>query len=732
MASLCEFGEPMQNYILAVTEDSDRQSDPEHVMKTLQRSHKLDQVGAEHCALFLAERLAYAAVPVKIKTLSLLSQLGAEGGPLVMCALQLRTLPSVQATCSFSCDPDPTYGDKPMQMVQNNAAQVTKLLGGLNAKKLQKAGEKALASQDKARQRGIEDPDEYDMGPVIETGRFKGDPMGAQTAYDLRGSFKDTKWQPQTEQLGPAELAELYGGGRSPRQPEYAADPVADEVEEDAAESEAQLQTGELGLPPKQVAPTRGAGGGFSDTCADWILGCTSPDEQSAPAETLELLTEALNQCDPQDLPQVVQHIGSRLESHAVQVVLKALVLAECLLRNVSGADFNDACLAHLAAPVGATKSYVCDPDPTYGDKPMNFVRSKATTVHEMITNPEAFAAAAAAAADITPPGTPTKSDKGETALATFKVCVPAPYFKKWQKDSKVRGTLQENTLIEVFETRLDKTTMKNKARHALGWTPTHAPDGSVVLEQLIIESPKARWKSAAMKMKAVRNLGPTASFETLVEFTPSLLEEPLEGARSQLEASAMIRNQCCKMLSVALDKILGSLGEDEDLKMTEDLLEKKIEEAMKVFRPQLKANTPPDPSEILYEVLSALRSKPEHSANELAEQALQAGVPLIKLANESATECFEALAPACEKVAYGSTLPEPHKAKAQAACRVAKGFAEDKNFAAASDGLQKLAEKLLDEYSTGEYPSNLPLIGGCGLVVTDCFALWVDLADCL
>ena len=27
----------------------------------------------------------------------------------------------------------------------------------------------SLASQDKARQRGVEDPDEYDMGPVIES-----------------------------------------------------------------------------------------------------------------------------------------------------------------------------------------------------------------------------------------------------------------------------------------------------------------------------------------------------------------------------------------------------------------------------------------------------------------------------------------------------------------------------------------------------------------------------------
>ena len=46
----------------------------------------------------------------------------------------------------------------------------------------------------------------------------------------------------------------------------------------------------------------------------------------------------------------------------------------------------------------------------------------------------------------------------------------------------------------------MDTASMKNKARHALGWTPTHAPDGAGVLEQLVDETPVPEWVSDDQK----------------------------------------------------------------------------------------------------------------------------------------------------------------------------------------------------------------------------------------
>jgi hypothetical protein len=40
--------------------------------------------------------------------------------------------------------------------------------------------------------------------------------------------------------------------------------------------------------------------------------------------------------------------------------------------------------------------------------------------------------------------------------------------------------------IVEVYETRMDVALKRNKVRHAKGWTPTHAPDGSPVLEQYV------------------------------------------------------------------------------------------------------------------------------------------------------------------------------------------------------------------------------------------------------
>ena len=57
----------------------------------------------------------------------------------------------------------------------------------------------------------------------------------------------------------------------------------------------------------------------------------------------------------------------------------------------------------------------------------------------------------------------------------------------------------------------------------------------------------------------------------------------------------------------------------------------------------------------------------------------LQAGVPLLEAGITSMQSCFELIETAVEKAAYGSTLVEPHRGKAQASCQEAKGLVADK-----------------------------------------------------
>ena len=694
-----EFGEPMQNYILAITEDSDAAPAPDYIETAIRRSTLLDPQGAADCAQFFAQRLSFPSVPVKIKTLSLLTRVLNEGGPFMTLQMMTHGLAAIQATCSFTCAPDPKYGDKPMKMVQANAQSVLAILQTANTKKLQKAGEKALMAQDKERARnlrkGIDDPDAYDMGPVIlGTRQFKGDAAAAFKAYDniqtgASAVAEPEKWTPPAQQMSQEQIAAVYGGGGDggggggggggqPPAQQFAPEPAA---------APPQAAAAGLGAPPPGTGPTRGAGGSLADTCADWVLQCTSADEQPAPPEPLKMLTEALTQAPPAELPAIIAHIAARLDSHAVPVRLKALVLTECLVRDV-GQMFREACVAHLVPQLEATTQFTCEPDPVYGDKPMNLVRAKAETVKEMVADPIAAAAKAAA-------GAPTT---GETPLATFRVVQDCPYFKNWQKDSKVRGTLAENTIIEVYETRMDTASMKNKARHALGWTPTHAPDGSVVLEQLVDETPVPEWVSDDQKRdEALALVAPTLSFDTVAEFTPEMLEPAIEAAEKQGASSEMILKQVTKMFQGTLDKVVRSLVDGEDAP-----LKAKLEAKQAEFAPRFAENNPPNISDLLYDIMSSLRSKSEHEAVELAEQALQGGVPLWEAGSSAGKDVYVILEPALEAVAYGSNLPEPHKGKAQGECRKAKGLANDKDFWEAAARLRKLADKLLLDLSTG------------------------------
>ena len=64
-------------------------------------------------------------MPVKLKTLTLLKSVIAEGSPNVIVCCQAMLAEQVVALESFTCAPDPQYGDKPAQVVQKNAAELS-------------------------------------------------------------------------------------------------------------------------------------------------------------------------------------------------------------------------------------------------------------------------------------------------------------------------------------------------------------------------------------------------------------------------------------------------------------------------------------------------------------------------------------------------------------------------------------------------------------------------------
>jgi hypothetical protein len=71
---------------------------------------------------------------------------------------------------------------------------------------------------------------------------------------------------------------------------------------------------------------------------------------------------------------------------------------------------------------------------------------------------------------------------------ARVVVRMVAPFFAKYEKDTVVRGKLTPGSTLEILEARQDSAG-KVKVRHATGWTPMVAPDGSVVLEVLQLKS---------------------------------------------------------------------------------------------------------------------------------------------------------------------------------------------------------------------------------------------------
>ena len=76
-----------------------------------------------------------------------------------------------------------------------------------------------------------------------------------------------------------------------------------------------------------------------------------------------------------------------------------------------------------------------------------------------------------------------------------------------------MRGTLARDEIIEVYETRMDVALKRNKVRHSKGWTPTHSPDGTAVLEQYI----EVTLDDAPTKAAEMVNLGPSRCVHDVV-----------------------------------------------------------------------------------------------------------------------------------------------------------------------------------------------------------------------
>ena len=169
----------------------------------------------------------------------------------------------------------------------------------------------------------------------------------------------------------------------------------------------------------------------------------------------------------------------------------------------------------------------------------------------------------------------------------------------------------------------------RNMVRHAQGWTPTHAPDGTTLLEQYVEIALDTAEPLAAVE-EAVP-VAPTRTFDTLVRFESELVAPALATLAEARSRADPVLQQTCKMFEKALDKIIGartpgptpvdrgvacdavsakwmrwvgSLGEDA----AHASLKAKLVARQAECQPLFEAKTPPNLKDLLYEVMSSLR----------------------------------------------------------------------------------------------------------------------------
>ena len=104
-------------------------------------------------------------------------------------------------------------------------------------------------------------------------------------------------------------------------------------------------------------------------------------------------------------------------------------------------------------------------------------------------------------------------------ARAAARVVLVAPYFERPQKDTTVRGLLQEGEVIEVLDTLVDDNG-RTKVQHARGWTPAFAPDGRQVLMDLgsgaVHGGENTRLPGAGSRFRCTRPLVPRRGLDRL------------------------------------------------------------------------------------------------------------------------------------------------------------------------------------------------------------------------
>ena len=158
------------NLLISVTENNDQPAAPDYMEEVLRKSKELDPMDVDDVAYWISARLNMAAVPVKIKALTLIKTILERGGPKLALSLKLQAMPVAQHATTFTCPPDPQYGDKPMMMVRKLSVEMLGLLGGLNEKKMLKEADKIAKQLMKERQRKArmgQEEDGYDLSPFV-------------------------------------------------------------------------------------------------------------------------------------------------------------------------------------------------------------------------------------------------------------------------------------------------------------------------------------------------------------------------------------------------------------------------------------------------------------------------------------------------------------------------------------------------------------------------------------
>jgi hypothetical protein len=111
-----------------VTKDDETPAAPDQVEGLVAVANGGSPEAQKDMATWLASRLGVDSIPVKLKTLRLMTILNGKGGSNFKLELRNAATEIVQGLTEFSAPPDPVHGDKPAEMVRNFAGTAYKIL----------------------------------------------------------------------------------------------------------------------------------------------------------------------------------------------------------------------------------------------------------------------------------------------------------------------------------------------------------------------------------------------------------------------------------------------------------------------------------------------------------------------------------------------------------------------------------------------------------------------------